>query len=167
MSTYRTRKQMEQRRRRAIALLDQAYTQAEAARMLDVTPGAVSQWKKRRDEHGLTALKAKPHPGPTPKLSDGHCRKLLRLLKQGPVRHGYQTERWTLPRVVDLIQRHFGVTYDQSGVWHVLNRLGWSCQKPEKRARERNEAAIKRWRTRQWPRIKKSAAKRETPRLCR
>jgi len=85
---------------------------------------------------------------------------LVRLLKQGPGKHGYRTELWTLPRVAELIRKHFGVRYDQSGVWHVLRRMEWSCQKPERRARERDEKAVARWRSKDWPRIKKRAKKR-------
>jgi transposase len=84
-------------------------------------------------------------------------RQLIRLLKQGPGQQGYGTELWTLKRVGEVIREHFGVGYDPSGVWHVLRGMGWSCQKPERRARERDEKAIERWRTKDWPRIKKSA----------
>ena len=128
--------------------------------MLGVSPGSISKWKMLYDRHGLQALKAKPHPGPTPKLTGRQCDKLSGLLLQGPQKHGYANALWTLPRVAEVIRRHFGVKYDQSGVWHVLHRMGWSCRKPERRARERNEQAIAAWRKNDWPRIKKSPKKR-------
>jgi len=87
-------------------------------------------------------------------------RRLARLLLQGPQRHGYANALWTLPRIAALIRRHFGVKYDPSGVWHVLHRMGWSCQKPERRAREHDEDAVAAWRTEEWPRIKKRPKKR-------
>jgi transposase len=62
---------------------------------------------------------------------------------------------WTLPRVAEVIARTFGVRYHPAHVWKILHGEGWSCQKPERRARERNEAAIQRWRTERWPHIKK------------
>ena len=106
-------------------------------------------------------MQAEPHPGPTPKLSAKQRQQLVALLLKGAEAHGYRTGLWTLARVAEVIQKRFGVTYDISGVWHVLHKLGWSCQKPERRARERDEAAIAQWRRRDWPRIKKSAEKRK------
>lgn len=150
----------ERRRFRAAALLDQGLSQSEVACQLGVTPAAVSQWAKARREGGDTALRARVHPGPTPKLTDQQTTQLEQLLLQGPVEQGWPSDLWTLPRVALLIQEQFAVTYDPSSVWHVLHRLGWSCQKPERRARERNEDAIAQWRKRDWPRIKKRATKR-------
>jgi transposase len=82
------------------------------------------------------------------------------MLARGACQHGYATELWTLKRIGRLIASHFGVAYEQSGVWRLLRALGWSCQKPERRARERDDEAVVRWRAQEWPRIKKSAAKR-------
>ena len=128
----------------------------DIAQMLGVTAGAISQWKKRYQRDGPAALKANPHPGAKPKLTARHRQKLACLLLKGPSKHGYASELWTLKRVAQVIRKHFGVQYDPSGVWHVLRGMGWSCQKPERRARERNEAAIQQWRSKDWPRIKKS-----------
>ena len=145
---------------RAMAWLDQGWSQAEIAQRLGVTPGAVSQWKKRYQRDGPEALKAKPHPGPKPKLTARQRERLHRLLLKGARAHGYRTELWTLKRVTELIRRRFGVQYDPSGLWHVLHKMGWSPQKPERRARERNEEAIAQWRKKDRPRIKKRSKKR-------
>ena len=150
--------QLQERRLRAIALLEEGYTQLQVAAQLGVTSGAVSQWKKAFDQEGRDGLLAKVHPGPTPKLSPEQGQQLLKALAQGPRAHGWKTELWTLPRVAELIERKFGVRYDQSGVWHLLRRLGWSCQKPERRARERSQDAVDRWRKQDWPRLKKLSA---------
>lgn len=149
----------------AMVLLDHGGSQADVARRLGVTQGAVSQWKKRYQRDGPGALKASAHPGPQPKLTPKQLDPLGRLLLKGARAHGYRTELWTLKRVAELIQRRFGVPYDPSGVWHVLRRMGWSCQKPERRARERDERAIARWRKQDGPRIKKSATKRQNRRI--
>jgi len=98
------------------------------------------------------------HPGPTPKLSVKQRQRLLEYLKQGPRRHGWSTELWTLPRIAELVARKFDVQYDQSGIWRLLQRLNWSCQKPERRAREHDQSAVDQWRRRDWPRIKKRAS---------
>lgn len=152
-----SRKDAERRRRQAMTLLDQGLTQTQVARQLGVTPAAVCHWVRLRRQGGDQALKAKPHPGPKPKLNDRQVARLQKLLLQGPHRHGYATALWTLPRVAEVIAKRFGVTYDPSGVWHLLTRNGWSAQKPERQARERDEQAIATWRQRHWPRIKKRA----------
>lgn len=108
-----------------MTLLGQGCCQSEVARQVGVTPGAVSQWVKVFRRDGPDALKAKVHPGPKPKLSGPQIERLQKLLLQGATHHGFATELWTLARVVGVIRKHFGVTYDPSGVWHVLRRMGW------------------------------------------
>lgn len=134
--------------------------QSEVARMVGVAPASVTRWRQAHEKKGDVGLEAIPQSGRPSKLSAAEKRKLVRLLKQGPRKHGHPTELWTLKRVAELIRKHFRVTYDPSGVWHVLRGLGWSCQKPERRARERNEEAIAQWRSKDWPRIKKRRTKR-------
>jgi transposase len=160
MATQLSSKDAERRRRQAMTLLNQGWSQAKVARYFGVTSAAVCQWLKAYQRDGPDALNAKVHPGAPPKLNDRQVKQLEQLLLRGPTRQGYSTELWTLPRIVEVIRKHFGVTYDPSGVWHVLRRMGWSCQKPERRARERNEEAIATWRKDDWPRIKKSPKKR-------
>jgi len=160
MAIHCSRKDAEQRRLRAMTLLERGYSQSEVAWRVGVTPGAVSQWVTAFRRDGPDALKAKAHPGPKPKLSGPQIERLQRILLQGATHHGFATELWTLVRVVAVIRKHFGVTYDPSGVWHVLRRMGWTCQKPERRARERDEQAIVAWRKEDVPRIKKRPPKR-------
>ena len=161
MATSLSRKEAERRRLRGTALLDQGRSQSEVARALGVTAAAVCQWVKARREGGAQALKAKPPSGRPPKLDAKQLARLEKLLLQGPRRHGYATELWTLRRVAELIRKHFDQSYDPSGVWHVLTRMGWSCQKPERRARERDEDAVVQWRKKDWSRIKKRATQRQ------
>jgi transposase len=160
MATSLSGKSAERRRLQAMTLLDQGWSQSQVARHFGVTAAAVCQWVKAFQRDGPEALKAKAHTGAPCKLSDSQLKRLEQLLLRGPRRHGYPTELWTLPRIVELIRNQFGVTYDPSGVWHVLRRMGWSCQKPERRARERDEQAVAVWRKERWPNIKKRPQKR-------
>lgn len=157
MSRKGSAEQLQERRFRAIALLEEGLSQSEVSRRLGVAPSAVSQWKKAYADGGEQGLVASIHPGPTPKLSPQKCERLLKYLRQGPRKHGWTTELWTLPRIAELVERKFDVRYDQSGIWRLLRRLGWSCQKPERPRRERDQDAIDRWRKHDWPRLKKSA----------
>lgn len=147
--------ELERRRRQAIELLEKGMTQAEVARAVGVADASVTRWKQAVEAKGADALAPKFHPGKLSRLTPAQQQKLIRLLLQGPTKHGFPTELWTLSRVVQVIEKNFGVQYHPSAVWHILRGLGWSCQKPERRARERDEQAIEGWRRKKWPNIKK------------
>lgn len=146
------------RRRIAGRLLLQGAGIREVARVVGASSSSVKRWKDALVEGGLEALRPKPSAGREPYLSESEREQLLKILQQGPVASGYETEQWTCPRVCEVIEYHFGVQYHVDHVWRVLHALGWTCQKPEQHARERNEAAIEQWRVRDWLRIKKGAS---------
>ncbi len=133
------------------------------ARIVGVTPTSVLRWKKVLEKEGVEGLKAKPHAGRQPRLTAEQKETLEAILRQGPVANGFATDLWTLKRVAQVIERHFGVRYHVSQVWKILRGLGWSAQKPERRARERDEEAIRIWREERWPQVKKSRRKRLQP----
>ena len=157
--------ELERRRRQAMALMDQGMKPAAAARAVGTSRASVTRWRQTYEAGGQEAMQAKPHPGGVSKLTAGQRARLVRMLLQGPGKHGYGTELWTLARVAEVIAVTFGVEYHPSAVWHILRALGWSCQKPERRARERDEEAIARWRREDWPRIKKRPKKRSKHRV--
>ncbi|QOV90575.1 winged helix-turn-helix domain-containing protein [Humisphaera borealis] len=106
-------------------------------------------------------MAAKPQSGRPPKLDAAKRSKIAGLLLLGPKHHGFDNDLWTLDRIAQVIQRHFSVSYHPSQVWRILLSIGWSCQKPQRRARERNDDAIEHWRRAVWPRIKKGAKTRQ------
>lgn len=156
MRPHGTPAQLEKRRRHAIQLLKAGKTLSAVARALSASVSSVFRWWEAYRKKGLQELRAKPTPGRPPRLSPRQKQKLVNLLLQGPLAAGYPTDLWTLRRVADVIDRHFGVAYHPCHVWKLLTGLGWSCQKPERRALERDEAAIARWKQQGWPRIKKT-----------
>jgi transposase len=155
-----TPEELESRRRRALDLLKEGRTEREIAEIVGASNGSVHRWKKAWEEGGDDALDPVKHTGPTPRLDEKQLKKLGRILLKGAVAYGYPTELWTLQRVAEVIEEEFGESYHPSGVWKVLGRMGWSCQKPERRARERNEDDIRTWRVERWPELKKSARRR-------
>lgn len=155
MSTLTTAAEQEARRRIAVELLSKGKTKPEVVELLSVSLSSVKRWKKAFDAGGVAALATKPHPGPKARMDSKQKRKLVEILLRGAMKSGYATELWTCRRVAEVIEARFGVKYHVDHVWHLLHKLGWSCQKPEQRARERDEAAIARWRKATWPRIKK------------
>src|SRR6266852_1205985 len=94
--------------------------------------------------------------GRNPRLGPADSAKLERALRAGPAAYGFATEVWTLPRVATVIERLTGVAHHPGHVWRVLRALGWSLQRPARRARERDEAAIAQWESRRWAVLKKT-----------
>jgi transposase len=149
--------ELEARRRRAAALLAEGLGLREVARQVGSSPSSVKRWKEMKQAGGSAALAAKPHPGRPPRLSAKQKEKLEGLLLKGVTAHGYSGELWTLPRVAELIERRFGVRYHPAHVWKLLHSLGWSARKPQRRARERDEAEIEGWHRERWPHIERGA----------
>jgi transposase len=149
---------LEVRRVRAGRLLLEGKGVREVSRLTGAVPASVSRWKKELEQGGLEALKAKPHPGRTPKLTRKQRQELEEILLKGAGAAGFPTDLWTLSRVTEMIEREFGVQYHPGHVWYILRDMGWSCQKPERRARERDEAVIRQWREQGWARVKKKPA---------
>ena len=82
--------------------------------------------------------------------------ELIKALKAGALAAGFPTELWTLPRIGALIKERFDVELSEPSVWRVLQQLGWSVQRPTGQARQRDERAIRTWKEKRWPNLKKS-----------
>ena len=152
--------ELETRRRLAGRLLLDGRKIGEVMEIVGVSESSVKRWKRALKQGGMEALKAKPHPGPTPRMNAGQKRRMLRLLVAGPIKAGYRNDLWTCSRVAELIAKKLQVFYHPCHVWKILRSLGWTSQKPEQQAREADDDAIARWRKRDWPRIKRGLAKR-------
>jgi len=145
---------------RAAKLLTEGMKQADVARAVGCRPSSVARWKEVIKKHGVEGLRAKPASGRPPRLFEGQKKKLVKILLRGPKASGYSTDLWTCPRVAEVVMRHFGVGYTAGHTWRVLHSLGFSCQKPERQARERDDEAVEDWRRRRWPHIKKGPQNR-------
>jgi transposase len=145
----------EGRRLRAWELKKEGWSQQRIAEALGVSKGAVSQWMKRGREGGVEALKRRPAPGARPRLSQEQRAKLPELLERGARAHGFRGEVWTCERVAEVIRREFGVSYHPAHVSRMVRALGLSLQKPSRRADQRDEEAIERWKDERWPSLKK------------
>ena len=145
----------EYRRRQAVVLSQEGWTVGTIATALGVTHGAVSQWLKAAREGGEDALRHRPPPGPTRKLTDAQRGELATLLDGGAEAAGLQGDYWTLPRIGTVIQRTFGVTYSESHLSRLVRALGFSVQVPERRATQRDEEAIAVWKEERLPTLKK------------
>jgi len=148
--------ELERRRLRAMALVGNGHSLNEVARRIGCNASSVMRWHDAFQRGGQEALRPKPTPGRPPRLTRRQKARLVTCLVQGPLAHGYRTDLWTTLRVAQIIRRVFGVQYHRDHVGRLLHGLGWTCQKPEMRATQRDEAAIEAWKERDWPRIKKT-----------
>jgi len=146
---------LEQRRRDAAKLLRQGVKQAAVARQLRVSETSVSRWARTLKQAGLRGLRSAGRTGRKSRLSTSQKEHLRRVLLEGPEAHGYNNGLWTLPRIASTIQDICGVSYHPGHVSKILGVLGWSCQRPARKARERDEEAIRRWKRYTWPALKK------------
>ncbi len=152
-----TAQQLQKRRERAIELIQAGKQPAAIARALSAARSSVSRWCATFKCAGAAGLRAKSIPGRPAALSARQKDRLAKLLLKGPLAAGYQTDLWTLQRIARLIKHHFQVSYHIGHVWKLLRALGWSCQKPERRAIQRDEAAIAHWKRYKWPQIRRKA----------
>jgi len=164
--SYLTGEQMEERRLEGGLLLKEGkMSQAEISRHLGVSRATVSDWAKIVKSKGIGGLRKKKAAGSQSKLSKAQQEKLKRLLDQGALACGFPTDRWTLERVRQLIQRKFEVTYHRNYLNRLLRQLGFSPQRPLPQAIEQEKELVEAWLQQDWPRIKKVAAARRRNRI--
>jgi len=155
MSKTRDHVEMEKRCREAAKLFAQEYPAPEVARRLGVARQMAYRWRSDWGKGGLAALASKGPAGRKPKLTVEQAQQVTTALLAGPEAAGYKTALWTLPRVAALIQELTGVRYHPGHVWRLLGASGFSCQRPERRALERDERAIGHWKRVRGPALKK------------
>ncbi len=146
-------------------MLEQGKSTAEVAAKLGVSVRTVRYW--RQEAKAPKGKKSTRSPGRPSKLSPEQLRRLESELEKGAMAHGYSQDYWTLDRIGKLIWDLFGVRYHPSGVWHVLDRIGWSSQKPQRQPLQRDDETIEAWKRETWPEIKKVADPGRNPDIRR
>ena len=147
---------IEARRHQALRLLDEGYTLGEVGRMTDSAASSVMRWRDTRERGGEKALKVRPAPGRPPALSEAQRQRIIKRLIKGAMANGFSTELWTTSRVATLIHQCCHIQFHRSHAARLLHEFGFSCQKPESRALERDEVRIEQWKRKDWPRVKKT-----------
>jgi transposase len=156
MAAKRDHKEMEKRRLRGCKMLEKGYGCAEVAERLGVSRAVVYRWQAAWQSGGREAVVSKGKAGRKPRLGTQAAARITEALLAGPRAQGYKTDLWTLPRVGHLIEKIAAVRYHEGHVWRVLGRLGFSCQRPERRAIERDDKEVRQWRRKTWPALKKT-----------
>ena len=154
MSKRLDQSKLEARRIEAGKLLQRGVRPAEVARRLKVSRTSVGRWQQMLTSGGRRSLRGAPRTGRPPLLDANAQKRLIAALKAGALAQGYSSDLWTLGRVGKLIETLTGQRYSESGVWRLLKRLGFSSQRPAKRAMQRDETAVRQWKTKRWPALK-------------
>lgn len=153
-------KALEKRRKGAGALFARRVSQAEVARRLDVSRPSVHAWYAAWERDGMDGLASKRGVfGRAPRLTEAKIEKVRATMLKGPRAAGFATDMWTLGRIAAVIKKVVSVSYHPNHVWRVLHAMGFTCQMPSAKPKERNEKAIKAWRETEWPAIKKRGSK--------
>lgn len=147
------------RRVKAGRLLLKGKPPAEVAKLVGAPRQTVYRWKDVLDENGIDGLRVMGKRGRPSLMSAEQSEELRELLLAGPLACGYGTDLWTLKRVRLLIEKRFAIGYSDVHVWRLLGAMGFSSQKPERRAIERNEEAVVKWKKKTWPALKKKPSK--------
>jgi transposase len=153
VSSVRTvdREALAERRKQAIGWHRKGKTQYWIAKRLDVSFEAVRKWVDAYQEKGIKGLQSKGKPGPKPGLTEADKKKIKKAIVKGPRAEGYATDLWTLKRIAKVIRDKTKKNFKTTHTWRIVVSLGFSCQKPERRARERDEKKIEGWRLRSFP----------------
>ena len=151
-------------RQRGLALLDQGKKPREVAGILDVAPATVYRWEREAKHPKKKALGRLGRPR---KLSEKQMKRLEKALDRGAYTFGYAENYWTLDRMAQVIWQLFEVRYTPSAIWHVMQRMGWSSQRPQRIPLQRDDAEVERWKDEELPRIKKVSPTGRYPRSGR
>src|SRR5437660_9208337 len=159
--------ELEQRRLRAIELLQRDIPVHVVAERLGVDRRSVRRWKRMHRRQGRAGLRARRAAGQPPKRTAAQRRRLARMVIAGPEAAGYRTSLWTCRRIVDLIRQQFQVVYHPDHVGRLLRACGFSPQRPQPRAKERDDQRVREWIRVDWATVKKTPAARRPPDLPR
>ena len=157
ITTEKRRERLRLRREQAAEMFRGEATQAEVAHALKVSRVTAMRWHQAWRKRGGRGLDLAECLGRPTQLRARDLERIDRRLRKGAQAQGYETDLWTLQRVVDVIEELTGVGYHVGHVGRILRRMGWSLQRPTTRARERDEDAIQQWVKVRWPELKKTS----------
>ena len=138
----------------AAEMIEAGASDREVAKRFRVSRMSANRWRRALAAGGRAALATKGAGGAQCKLTAAQLAELEAVLDAGPAACGYADQCWTLARIADQVWQRFGVEYTLAGMDVLLHRLGWSVQVPARRAAERDEEKIARWREETWPVVK-------------
>ena len=148
---------LEKTRLEAIEMIKAGKRPTEVARLLDVSFRSICLWRRAVEVGGEAALKSRGKPGPSPQITDDQRSVLKNALVAGAISAGYDNQLWTLKRVQAYIRKTSGIKLSIPTIFYLLRNMGFSSQKPQKRARERDPQKVQEWKDQKWPAIREKA----------
>lgn len=155
MATYK-QADYEALRHRCVELKEVGWKQADIARAFGLTRAWVSQTLKTFRQQGEAGLTTGKRTGAPSRLTIKQLDELTTELAKGAEHHGFSGQVWTRLRINQVIGKLFGVSYDPSQIGRLLKKVGWSCQKPARLARQQDPQAVVNWQEERLPALKKS-----------
>lgn len=157
MRPHGTPKELERRRVRALELLDQGVEPHIIAERLGVDRRSVRRWRRAYRRRGRAGVAAQPASGRPPKLTARQRGALARWILKGAEAFGFPTSLWTCRRIAQVIRERFDVHYHRDHIGRLLRACGFTPQRPQTVARERNDQRIREWVQQEWTRAKKNS----------
>jgi len=155
MKTKNKLEEAVKRRVRAGRLLQAGHTPPQVAGMVNAPRQTVYRWRDVLESEGIEALRNMSRGGRPAQLDAQALGQLQLALLEGPAAQGFDTPLWTIKRVRSLVERQFGVKYSEVHIWRLLGQLGFSSQRPDRRALERDDGSVEHWKKRKLPSLKK------------
>lgn len=149
----------EKTRLKAARLFQRGVPQATIARKLRVTRTAVHYWRRAWKKGGMKGLRSRGRPGFPSKLTEEKRKMFKQAILKGPQAHGFETNLWTLSRLAAVMHKVAKVKFGHNHTWEIVRSLGFTCQKPQVLAKERDKQAIRAWKEKRLPDLKKMGGK--------
>lgn len=149
------RKQLEKRRLKAGTFFEKKRSQVWVSEHFKVSRAAVCQWYKMWKKSKTKGLLSKGHPGFASQLTEKKKSEFKSIILKGPIASGYKTDFWTIDRLCEIARKKLKVKLGYTRIWNTVVSLGFSCQKPERLAREQDAKAVKTWKQKTFPELKK------------
>ena len=150
-----SREDKERIRLKAGKMFQKGRTQAEVARKFNVSTAAANQWHSIWKKRGADGLKSAGKSGVKPKLTQEKRQAFKKAILKGPLAFGYETDLWTLPRLSAVMKKVNKIKFSEVWIWHIIRDLGFTPQRPQVQAMQRDEKMIKEWKEKTLPDLKK------------
>ncbi len=92
--------------------------------MYGVSRTTTSRWHHALTRKGVDSLRKRRATGRPSRLTPEQLAGVARMYRDGALRSGFPTDRWTTARLATAIEARFGVHYDEDHVGRLMHKLG-------------------------------------------
>lgn len=153
-------KTMEEIRIRAVQRVQDGESPEVVIKALGFSRACIYNWLARYRAGGWHALRTGAKSGRPSKLDGSQMAWIYNTIRdKDPQQLKLPFALWTYEMVADVVKKYLGVKLSISSVSRLLRQLGFSPQKPLRRAYQKNPDAVDEWKNIVFPQIKKRAKK--------